>query len=372
LIGFGCVGQGFYHLLKKSKLPEQIKFISIKNEFKARKVGHELITTNQYQMFQDSQIKTVIEAINNHEQSYNILKNSILNGKNFITASKKMVAYNLAEIIESNEKSSILYEASVAGSIPIIRNLDTYFDKQYTAHIRAIINGSSNYILTRLFNEKNNYDAALKKAQELGYAELDPTDDVGGYDAKFKAVILAAHGFGLLCHPNEVRNFGIQAIQSSDIKFAIENQLVIKLVATMIRDKDGIRFTVIPEFINKNNELSKCNNENNVVIVNNNTTDFLFHGAGAGSNPTGTAILADLTALKKGYKYQYHINDKLKINNDFNLKIYFSKKNLYEKITGKIISETSEYIVAELNYKNLIEMKLTDVFVAKINENNNE
>lgn len=369
LFGFGCVGQGVYQLLQKTNVPDQIKSIAIKNEFKARKTGHELIITNQYQVFQDPQISTVIEVINNHEQAYNIAKFSIKSDKNFITANKKMVANNLAEIISwnQNNKSSVLYEAAVAGSIPIIRNLDTYLDYKYNDSISAIINGSSNYILTQMFINNRSYDDALKQAQDSGFAELDPIDDVGGYDSKYKSVILAAHGFGLLCHPDEVKNFGIQAIQISDIQFAQEHELTVKLVATIKRSEEkGINLTVMPHLVENNDELAKVDNENNLVIVNNNDTDFRFNGAGAGSIATGTAILADLKASQNNYRYQYHIDDKLNINNDFILKVYINKSHFNEKIDGNIITETNEYIIAEINYQNLLKLNLDDVFIAII------
>jgi len=369
LFGFGCVGQGVYQLLQNSNIPNQIKSIAVKNEFKARKTGHELITTNHYQLFQDTQIKTVIEVINNPEQAYNIAKFSINSDKNFITANKKMVANNLAEIIGWNKenKATALYEAAVAGSIPIIRNLDTYLDYKYTDNIRAIVNGSSNYILTQMFKNNSSYDDALKQAQDSGFAELDPIDDVGGFDSKYKSVILAAHGFGLLCHPDEVKNFGIQSIQTSDIQFALDNKITIKLVASIKRNEDkGISVTVMPQFVENSDELAKIDNENNLVIVNNNETDFLFNGAGAGSIATGTAILADLRASQNNYRYQYHIDKNLGINNDFDVKVYINKRCFNEKIERKIITETYNYLIVELNYQELISMKLDDVFVAII------
>ena len=369
MFGFGCVGQGVYELIQNSKNPDQIKSIAIKNEFKARNSGHELLTTNHYRVFQDSSINTVIEAINNSEQAYSIAKLSILNHKKFITANKKMVAKNLKEIIEwnSNSEATILYEAAVAGSIPIIRNLDTYFDHKSTDHIRAIVNGSSNYILTQMIKNNCSYDKALKQAQDSGFAELDPTDDVGGFDSKYKSVILAAHGFGLLCQPEDISNFGIQAIQAADVQFALENNLTIKLIANIKRSQGkAIQVTVMPQFIDNKQELAKVDNENNLVIVNNNQTDFLFNGAGAGSIATGTAILADLTASENHYKYQYQIDENLRLTNDFDLKVYINKQNFHSRIKGEIIEETSDYLIAELNYKELLSLKLDGVFVAEI------
>ncbi|MFK8011447.1 MAG: homoserine O-acetyltransferase [Marinicellaceae bacterium] len=369
MFGYGCVGQGVYNLMQKSKTPNQIKSIIIKNEFKARKSGHELITTDQYRVFQDPEIKTVIEVINGCNHAFNLAKIAKDKDKNFISANKKMISHNLAEIISWNKKeqSILLYEAAVAGSIPIIRNLDTYFDCDDTNKIRAIVNGSSNYILTQMIKNNLSYQESLNLAQNSGYAEIDPTDDVRGFDSKYKSVILAAHGFGLLCHPNEVFNFGIQSIQISDIEFAQANNLTIKLIATIKRESNNsVQITVIPEFIEDQHELAQVDDENNIVLVNNQDTDFIFKGAGAGSIATGSAILSDLKAINSNYRYQYQIDDNLTINNDFLIKVYINKSNLNQNLTGNILSETKDYIIFEMNYQNLIALDLTEVFVALI------
>jgi len=369
LFGFGCVGQGFYQLLNQSQMKSQVKFVAIKNEFKARKTGHSLFTTDHSQLFQNPQIKTIVEVINDHRQAQNIADIAIKNGQNLITANKKMVAQNLAKIINWNQESgaSILYEAAVGGSIPIIRNLDSYFDYKSTNHIVAIINGSSNYILTQMFSNNCSYIDALKQAQELGFAELDPIDDVGGFDAKYKAVILAVHGFGLLCHPDKVHNFGIQNIGLADIEFAKKHGFKIKLIAKIQQmGEKSISITVMPEFVAIGSELAKTDNENNLVIVNNNGTDFLFKGAGAGSVATGTAVMADLVASEKNYRYDYHVDKHTKLNNDFMIKVYINKTGLLDKIKGNVIEQTEPYVIAEMNYQDLLELNLKNQFVAII------
>ncbi len=371
--GLGCVGQGVYKLLQKDKTLPQLKNIVIKHEYKARRLGHEIITTNQ-QVTDNRNIKTVIEVIDDADKSYRIAKNAINKSKNFITANKKMVAENLAEIIQWNKlvTTSFLYEAAVAGSIPIIRNLDLYFQQSHNQCIKAIINGSSNYILTQMFQNNCSYEDALKKAQELGFAESDPLADVGGIDAKYKAVILAAHAFGLVVHPDEVINFGIQNITGDDIRYAQSQNSTIKQVATLTKTEKGISITIMPELVPLISELAKTDNENNLIILTNNNTEFQFKGAGAGSIATATAITADLNAINDNYCYQYKITNGLNLDTDFRIKVYINKHYLTEKIQGRVIKETSDYLIIESNYAELNKLNSTQTFIAKINENDDE
>ncbi len=342
--GLGCVGQGVYELLQNNQSLPQLKNIVVKHEYKARKVGHAIITTNQ-QVTDNRNIKTVIEVIDDADKSYRIAKNAINKSKNFITANKKMVAENLEEIIQWNNlvANSFLYEAAVAGSIPIIRNLDLYFDQSQNQSIKAIINGSSNYILTQMFQNNSSYQEALQQAQALGFAESDPIADVGGYDAKNKAVILAAHAFGLVVHPDEVKNYGIQNIKPEDIAYARSQNCTIKQIVTLTKTAKGISVVIMPELVSWQSELGRTDHENNLIILKNNDTKFYFKGAGAGSIATGTAIVGDLKACNTHYKYRYHIDKSLKLDNTYVLKVRNSNKVIecsYSELDTCISNET--------------------------------
>jgi homoserine dehydrogenase len=289
--------------------------------------------------------------------------------KDFISANKKMIAENLQEIIRwnINSQSTFLYEASVAGSIPILRNLDVYFKQKKNQKLTAILNGSSNYILSKMFNGQCSYQSALSKAQELGFAESDPKADVAGLDAKYKAVILATHAFGFLTTPDEVKNFGIQNISQVDVLFAQSRNLCIKQVATILQLPDNkMRVTVMPQFVAIDCELGKTDNEDNIIQLTNNNTDYIFKGAGAGGIATGTAILADLHACEEGYGYHYTIDDNLRLSNDFQITVYLNKKNLNTQFNAVILEETDNYIIININYKDLIKLKLKNVFVGQI------
>lgn len=368
LIGLGCVGQGVYQLLSDSQ--QKIKSIAVKHEFKARKFAHDLITTNTHKIFDDKDITSIIEAIDSTDEAYQIARCAVREGKHFISANKKMIAENIAEIIQwnHNHERSFLYEAAVAGSIPIIRNLDEYFDQKNTQSIRAIVNGSSNYILTQIFKHHVSYEKALTHAQSLGYAETDPIADVGGFDAKYKAVILALHAFGLLVHPDHIQNYGIQNISSKDIEFAQSNNLCIKQVVCIKRTKSkNISITVMPEFVKMDDELAKTDDENNVIIVNNKQTDFLFKGAGAGSVATATAIIADIEATEKNYKYSYHIEEQLKLETNSPITLYVNTSHDTEALKGAVITETVDYKIIETQYNELLKIDLSKTFIAKIN-----
>ena len=371
LFGLGCVGQGFVQLNQTNPNLPQIKSIAVKHEFKARKLAYDKITTNQHQLLNDVHIDTIIETINNDEQAYRIAKSAVLNGKKFISASKKMIAENLAEIIDwnKNNKHSFLYEAAVAGSIPIIRNLDLYFEQCQNQSIKAILNGSSNYILTQMHKTNKTYTQALSEAQVKGFAETDPIADVGGFDAKYKAVILAAHAFGVVIHPDEVKNFGIQNISITDIDYAKEQNCCIKQVVTITKTNQGIAITIMPELVPFDSELGKTDNEDNLIIVKNNDTEFNFKGAGAGSIATGTAVIADLKASVDDYQYSYSINPLLKIDNDFEIKVCFKKHHDNaidsDAIKAKSIEEIGDYLIVKTQYSELSKLKAQQFILGK-------
>ena len=167
----------------------------------------------------DEEINTVVELINDADAAFLIVSTALKNGKNVVSANKKMIAENLQELVDIQAEygTSLLYEGAVCGSIPIIRNLEEYYDNELLHSISGIFNGSSNYILTKVFSENLDYATALKQAQELGFAETDPILDVGGYDPKYKLVIATSHAYGVFVEPTNVLNIGIQNLSEKDL-----------------------------------------------------------------------------------------------------------------------------------------------------------
>jgi len=309
LFGFGVVGQGLYNVLSQTQgVKAEIKRIVIKDKTKTRSLSSDLFTTDKEEVLNDPDIDIVVELINDHTAAFDIVKQAVKNGKHVVTANKRMLAENLEEIYSLQQQygKSILYEGSVCGSIPIIRNLEEYYDNDLLTSIEGIFNGSTNYILTKVFEERKSYADALAKAQELGFAETDPALDVEGFDPKFKLVIAIAHTFGVFVQPDQVINIGIDKISETDLKYAKENNLSIKLVARAFKHGNKVFGFVAPQFIEQQHPLASIRNEYNAVLVEGAFAEKqTFVGKGAGSYPTGSAVLSDVSALTYGYCYEY-------------------------------------------------------------------
>ncbi|MBC7758572.1 MAG: homoserine dehydrogenase, partial [Phormidesmis sp. FL-bin-119] len=203
LFGFGVVGQGLHDIISTKDLNIEIKKIVIKDSSKSRSLPEDLFTTDASEILDDSGINTVVELINDADAAFKITSTALKSGKNVVSANKKMIAEHLEELVALQKEygTSLLYEGAVCGSIPIIRNLEEYYDNELLHSISGIFNGSSNFILSKIANEGLEYNDALKQAQDLGFAETDPLLDVGGYDAKFKLLIAAAHAYGAFIKP---------------------------------------------------------------------------------------------------------------------------------------------------------------------------
>jgi homoserine dehydrogenase len=309
LFGFGCVGQGLYHVLEETRgVKAEIRKICVKNKNKKRPLTEDLFTFSKDEILDDPEIDVVVELIDDAAAAYEIVKSALQKGKAVVTANKKMLAEHLEEIYQLQKTSGkpVLYEGAVCGSIPILRNLEEYYDNDLISSIEGIFNGSTNYILTKVFEENKSYADALQRAQELGFAESDPRLDVQGYDPKYKLVIAIAHTFGIFVKPETVANIGIDRISDIDLKFARENSYAIKLVARAFK-KDGKVFGfVAPQFVQSTNPLASVRNEYNAVQVEGAFAEKqLFIGKGAGSYPTGSAVLSDVSALTYDYAYEY-------------------------------------------------------------------
>ncbi len=309
LFGFGCVGQGLYHVLNETHgVKAEIKKICVKNRDKNRIIDAAFFTYHADDILNDPEIDVVVELIDDADAAFKIVKKSVENGKHVVTANKKMLAEHLQEIYDLQQKynRSILYEGAVCGSIPILRNLEEYYDNDLITSIEGIFNGSTNYILTKVFDEKKSYLEALKAAQDLGFAESDPSLDVKGFDPKFKLTIAIAHTFGVFVKPENIINVGIQNISAVDLKYARENNLTIKLVARAYKINGNIFAFVAPQYIPGDHMLASVRNEYNAVLVEGAFAEKqVFIGKGAGSYPTGSAVLSDISALTFDYRYEY-------------------------------------------------------------------
>jgi homoserine dehydrogenase len=369
--GFGCVGQGLYDIFTKTEFQASIKKICVKNKHKERSIPAHHFTFDKNEILNDSEINLIVEMIDDANEAYNIVKYALTHQKNVVTANKKMLAENLDELVKIQEEygTSLLYEASACGSIPIIRNLEEYYDNELLRSVSGIFNGSSNYILSKIFQEKLSYQVALQQAQNLGFAETDPTLDVGGFDAKFKLCIITAHAYGLFVHPDEVFNYGIQTLNEYDIRLANEKNAKIKVIAyTGKKGADEVVSFVMPHFIFKKHELYHVENEYNGVIAEAAFADKqVFVGKGAGGHPTGAAVLSDISAMRYEYRYEYKKVAKsgnLHYVRDVNIEVYVRYQKdteleglHFQNIFTKHESKDFKYIIGEINLENLYHLR---------------
>jgi homoserine dehydrogenase len=371
LFGFGVVGQGLYDIIKTKKLNIEIKKIAIKDATKERSLPATYFTTDKDELLNNAEINTIIELINDTDAAFDIVSTALRSGKNVVSASKKMIALHLEELLKIQEEhgTSLLYEGAVCGSIPIIRNLEEYYDNELLHSICGIFNGSSNYILSKGFLEGMDYATALKQAQDLGFAETDPTMDVGGYDAKFKLVITAAHAYGVVVEPDAVLNIGIENLAPSDIQYAREKGLKIKLVPVAKElDDQHVALFVLPKLVTESEFLYNVEYEYNGVIVQAAFADQqFFFGKGAGGHPTGSAVLSDIAALRYDYQYEYKKlknNTGLKFTNDIELCVYLRYENDdlvdaldFHETKERYYSGSYKYIIGKLKLSKLIDNK---------------
>jgi homoserine dehydrogenase len=310
LFGFGTVGQGLWDVTSKTKgLQCEIKKIVVKQAGKQRALPDHYFTTDKNEILNDDDINVVVELIDDADAAFDIVATALRKGKAVVSANKKMIAHHLQELIELQKQfnAPFLYEASTCASIPIIRNLEEYYDVNLLHGFAGIVNGSTNYILTKMLQEKQSYQHALADAQAKGFAESNPKLDVEGYDAVNKLTILLIHAFGLLVKPEDILFTGIQHLKPCDAQFALQHDYRIRLVAQAYKQEDGsIASFVLPQFVQPTNELFETNNEFNAIVLETAFSDRqFFKGKGAGGSATASAVLADLAALRYDYRYEY-------------------------------------------------------------------
>jgi len=382
LFGFGCVGQGLYDVLKNSDgLQASIEKICVKNPGKERKINLSFFTFNGNDILKEKKYNTVVELIDNSQQAFDIVKEVLQRKADVVTANKKMLAENFEALYQLQEENNaaLLYEASAGGSIPIIRTLEEYYDNELLSSIRGILNGTCNYILTRMEAESKEYAEVLKDAQLQGFAESDPRLDVAGFDTLYKLIVLTIHSFGIILKPEQVLNLGIQNISYDDMLYAGEKGLRIKMVAVAYKSSDKLRVYAMPHFIEKKDELYNVMYEYNGIEVEGAfSCRQTFIGKGAGSHPTGSAVLSDISALRYNYRYGYKKLKKIKqalkgtynaenfIDNDFSIKVYIRFSDKKELINLQVESIEEEYKSAKTNYI-IANVKLKSLFAIKNN-----
>ncbi|WP_152020637.1 homoserine dehydrogenase [Aliarcobacter butzleri] len=307
IIGVGTVGTSVANILIDNKNiisaragKEIVPTIGVvSNLGKKRDVSIKL-TTNADEILEDDSIDIVVELMGGIDKPYEIVKKALLKGKAVVTANKALLAYHRYELQELAGDIPFEFEAAVAGGIPIINALRDGLSANHIKSIQGIMNGTCNYMLTRMINDGVNYDEILKEAQELGYAEADPTFDVGGYDAAHKLLILGSIAYGIDVKPEEILIEGIENITKADIEFAKEFEYSIKLLGIAKKVGNEIELRVHSVLIPEDKMIAKVDGVmNGISVVGDKVGETMYYGAGAGGDATASAVVANIIDIAR-------------------------------------------------------------------------
>lgn len=312
LLGLGTVGSGVIQLIEnhQEELVHQlgcgvnVKSVLVRNLEKARQVQVDptYLTTNPENVLHDPDIDVIIEVMGGIEDTRKYMLEAFEMNKHVVTANKDLMAVHGPELQAAARQKGcdLFYEASVAGGIPILRGLADGLVSDRIQKVMGIVNGTTNYILTKMDDEGVSYEAALKEAQELGFAEADPTADVGGLDAARKMAILARLAFSTSVDLDDVEVSGIANLELKDLQYGKQLGLTMKLIGFAHFQDNQVEVSVQPTFLSKEHPLSAVKNEYNAVYVNGEAVgETMFYGPGAGSLPTATAVMSDVVAVIK-------------------------------------------------------------------------
>ena len=309
VLGYGTVGSGvveIFHtnkelLEKRTGKKLEVKYVFGRHPYPGT-LAENKITNDFEKILHDEEIEIVAEALGGLDPAYTFVKQLLENGKSVVTSNKELVAQYGAELINTAKEHHVnfLFEASVAGGIPIIRSLHSALTADRIEKITGILNGTTNYMMTKMFYDNEDYDQVLKEAQQLGYAERNPEADVEGYDACRKIAILSSVISGKEVDFKEIYTEGITKITTADIQYAKKMDMTVKLIASAKRIDDRFQVMVSPCLLKQDHPLYDVNGVFNAVLVTGNMSgDNMFYGSGAGKLPTASAVLADIIDIVK-------------------------------------------------------------------------
>ncbi len=306
ILGVGVVGGSVAQVLEKNS--DIIEARSGKKIVVARGVSKEPrdefsfpITDNPMDIINDPEIDIVVEVMGGIDFPFEMVKKALEQGKAVVTANKAMLAYHRYELQEIAGDIPLMFEASTAGGIPIIGALRNGLSANHIQSIMGIMNGTCNFILTKMIGEGANYSEVLKEAQKLGYAEANPTFDVGGFDAAHKLLILSSIAYGIDAKPEDILIEGIDNITPTDVEFAKDFEYAIKLLAIAKKVGDGVELRVHPTMIPRNSMIAKVDGVMNAVMVRGDAVgETLYYGAGAGGDATASAVISDIIDIVRG------------------------------------------------------------------------
>jgi len=377
IVGVGTVGESVAKILSENQdvisaragKQIEVKKGVVRNLAKKRDVNIAL-TDNVDELLNDDEIDIIVELMGGVEEAYAVVTKALKNGKAVVTANKALLAYHRYELAELAQNQAFEYEASVAGGIPIINALRDGLSANHIESIMGIMNGTCNYMLTKMRDEGVAYDAILKEAQELGYAEADPTFDVGGFDAAHKLLILASIAYGIDAKPEEILIEGIEDITQEDIAFAKEFGYEIKLLGIAKKDGSEVELRVHAALISKEEMIAKIDGVmNGISVVGDKVGETLYYGPGAGGDATASAVVANIIDIARSGKstpmlgFDRPMEGKLTlkptsgINSKYYLRIQVSDK------TGVLAKLTKLFEECDISISTMIQKPLDDVSV---------
>jgi len=377
LLGYGTVGSGTYELIEKNKDMIQKRYkrdievtsILVRNLEKYKSLEHFHLFTTDSNAFLSEEVDVVIELIGGLNPAYDFMKSALANNKHVISANKDLIAEHFTELtnLAYDHHVSLNYEAAVAGGIPILKPIQSMLPGNLITDIYGIINGTTNFILSQMYENNLSYEDALKIAQNNGFAESNPTSDVEGLDASRKLALLSMLSFGVKVPWQEIPTTGITSIDSDDIKYAKDLGKKVKLFAISKMTDKGLYLGVRPIYIYADNALSKIDNEyNGIHLISEITGDLLFYGKGAGKYPTGSAVISDLLSILDNNKIRKYDLETIEILSDYPEKTSWFvrfKSNDFSETTNKIFNKFNSYKfdLSTYDFNKEITMKIYDI-----------
>ena len=307
IIGVGTVGTSVANILRDNKNiitaragKEIVATIGVVSNLSKKRDVDIKLTDNIDDVLNDDSIDVVVELMGGIDKPNEIVRKALLKGKAVVTANKALLAYHRYELQELAGDIPFEFEAAVAGGIPIINALRDGLSANHIKSIQGIMNGTCNYMLTRMINDGISYDEILKEAQELGYAEANPTFDVGGFDASHKLLILASIAYGIDAKPEDILIEGIQNISNADIEFAKEFEYSIKLLGIAKKVGNEVELRVHPVLIPQDKMIAKVDGVmNGISVIGDKVGETMFYGAGAGGDATASAVIANIIDIAR-------------------------------------------------------------------------
>ena len=371
ILGLGTVGFGVYDIIQKSEYLNniEVKYVLDKDTSKQEVVNeYTKVTTNYDEILNDKEVEVIIETMGAKNFSYECIKKALLSKKSVVTANKEVIAEHIDELTEIKKQNnvSLYYEASVGGGIPIIYPTFMASKVNNIDCIKGILNGTTNFILTKMSEENYTFVDALKLAQELGFAEADPTADLEGLDMVRKIAILSSICYKGKVDLDKIYHYGISNVLKEDIDFVKANGYVLKLIASSVKEDDFVDIRIEPSLVQSSSIISKANYEFNIISLNCDVNgELVFYGKGAGRYPTANAIVNDLIMhIENENGYSFVNKNELDVKQSNNKCKYYIRfkenvevcdslveyKNKNQVITKEILREEFNKLVKDIEF----------------------